>query len=82
MNFHHAHNLVDPKTVAAERSYGIRVSLPNADTLNKLLGSDWERFHWYPSERQRDKAYDTMALRHGYYRETDTPTQVLEKVTR
>jgi hypothetical protein len=82
MDYHHAHNLVDPSTAGAERRYGIRVTLPPGDTLRKILGDDWERLHWYRTEDERDAALEHMATRHGYYRNTDTPTQVLEKVSR
>ncbi|MCH8099527.1 MAG: hypothetical protein IIB74_03720 [Proteobacteria bacterium] len=48
----------------------------------KILGDNWEQLLWYASEADRDAAYTTMGTRHGYYRNTDTPTQVLEKITR
>ena len=82
MDYCHQHTLVDPQTAGEERRYGIRVSLPPGDTLRRLVGDDWERLHWYPTELERDKAYDDMAQRHGYYRKTDTPTQILEKILR
>ncbi|MDH3533771.1 MAG: hypothetical protein OEO82_12640 [Gammaproteobacteria bacterium] len=82
MEFCHQHNLVNPDAAGAERRFGIRVTLPPGDTLRKLLGDDWERLHWYPSEAERDKAFDKMATRHGYYRESDSPTQILEKIVR
>ena len=82
MDFCHQHNLVDPNEAGKERNFGIRVTLPAGDTLRKVLGDDWERLHWYASEAERDAAYDNMAERHGYYRKTDNPTQVLEKITR
>ena len=82
MDFCHQHNLVDPNEAGKERNFGIRVMLPAGDTLRKVLGDDWERLHWYASEAERDAAYDNMAERHGYYRKTDNPTQVLEKITR
>ena len=82
MDYCHQHNLVDPSVAGKERRYGIRVTLPADDTLRKILGDDWERLHWYPSEAERDRAYESMALRHGYYRKTDAPTQVLEKIVR
>lgn len=82
MDYCHKHNLVDPSIAGEERCYGIRVTLPTNDTLRKVLGEDWERVIWYPSETQRDAAYEKMATRHGYYRDTDTPTQVLEKISR
>ncbi len=82
MDFCHQHNLVDPEKAGAERRYGIRVTLPTGDTFSRLLGEDWERIHWFPTEEERDLAYENMATRHGYYRNTDTPTQVLEKIVR
>lgn len=82
MDFCHQHNLVDPARAGRERQFGIRVSLPPGDSMSGVLGSDWEHFHWYVSEAERDAAFERMATRHGYYRKTDDPTQVLEKVTR
>ena len=82
MDYCHRHNLVDPEQAGRERNFGIRVTLPPADTLRKVLGDDWERLHWFASETERDAAFDNMATRHGFYRETDNPTQVLEKITR
>ena len=82
MDFCHQHNLVDPENAGAERPFGIRVTLPAGDTLRNLLGDDWEKLHWYPTAAERDVAYEKMAIRHGYYRKTDNPTQILEKVDR
>ena len=82
MDFCHQHNLVDPSTAGAERHFGIRVTLPPGDTMRHLLGDHWERLHWYTSETERDCEFEKMALRHGYYRKTDNPTQVLEKIVR
>ena len=82
MDYCHQHNLVEPDKAGRDRRYGIRVTLPPNDTLRNVLGDDWERLHWYPSEDERDAAFDNMAVRHGYYRMTDSPTQVLEKIVR
>lgn len=82
MEYCHQHNLVDPDSAGKDRRFGIRVTLPCADTMRKLLGDDWEALHWYASETERDDAYAQMALRHGYYRNTDSPTQILEKIIR
>ncbi|MDH3748142.1 MAG: hypothetical protein OER97_08035 [Gammaproteobacteria bacterium] len=82
MEYCHKHNLVDPDQAGRERRFGIRVSLPASDTLRNILGDDWERLLWFTTEDERDKAYEEMAARHGYYRKTDTPTQVLEKIIR
>ena len=82
VNFCHPHNLVRPDSAGRERTYGIRVTLPANDSLRNLLGDDWERLHWYPGEAERDAAFKNMAERHGYYRNTDNPTQILEKISR
>ena len=82
MDYCHQHNLVDPDTAGRPRNFGIRVTLPAHDTLRRVLGEDWERIHWYATEADRDTAFDKMAERHGYYRKTDSPTQVLEKISR
>ncbi len=82
MDFCHQHTLVDPAAAGGERKFGIRVTLPPGDSLRKVLGDDWERLHWFPTEAERDAAFDRMAERHGYYRDTDAPTQVLEKLSR
>ena len=82
MVYCHQHNLVDPDKAGNERKFGIKVSLPANDTFNSILGDSWERIHWYTTELERDQAYENMAARHGYYRKTDTPTQVLVKIVR
>lgn len=82
MNFHHQHNLVDPAKAGAEKKFGIRVTLPPGDTLTRLLGEDWERHHWYATEAERDRKFANMMERHGYYRKTDNPTQILQKIVR
>lgn len=82
MDYCHQHNLVDPSGAGADRPWGIRVTLPASDTMRKILGEGWEKLHWYPSEAERDAAFEQMAKRHGYYRVSDTPTQVLEKIVR
>lgn len=82
MPYCHQHNLVEPELADAERKFGIRVSLPQGDTFSRVLGADWETLHWYRSAAERDEAFAQMAVRHGYYRKTDSPTQVLEKLVR
>ena len=82
MNYCHQHNLVDPDAAGRECSYGIRVTLPANDTLRNILGDDWEKLHWYPTEAERNAAFENMAQRHGYYRTSDSPTQILKKVQR
>lgn len=82
MTYCHQHNLVEPDKATAERKYGIRVTLPADDTFSRMLGDEWETLHWYRSERERNMAFEKMAIRHGYYRKSDSPTQVLEKIVR
>ena len=82
MSYCHRHNLVDPESADAQRRFGIKVTLPADDTLRNILGDDWERLHWYADADERDRAYQAMATRHGYYRASDSPTQVLEKIER
>ena len=82
MDYCHQHNLVEPDKANVERRFGINVSLPRGDTFRTLLGEDWNNAHWYATEAERDAAYDAMSERHGYYRETDSPTQVLIKIVR
>ncbi len=82
MEYCHQHNLVEPDLVGAKRTFGIRVTLPPGDTFRRILGEDWEQLHWFATEAERDLVFEQMALRHGYYRTTDTPTQILEKIAR
>jgi hypothetical protein len=78
----HRHNLVQPELADRDKRFGIRVTLPPGDTFARLLGTNWERFHWYRSEEERDAAFRQMAIRHGYYRKSDVPAQILEKLVR
>lgn len=82
LDYCHQHNLVDPDAAGRKRNFGIRVTLPANDTLRKVLGDNWERVHWFATAAERDAAYDSMAARHGYYRTSDNPSQVLEKISR
>jgi hypothetical protein len=82
MTYCHSHNLVDPNVAGSERRFGIRVTLPPGDTLRTIIGDDWEQRHWYSTEAERDCAFENMATRHGFYRNSDSPTQVLEKISR
>jgi len=82
VDYCHQHNLVDQTTIGQDRTFGIRISLPASDTLRKILGDNWEQLHWFPSAAERDAAFEKMGARHGYYRNTDTPTQILEKISR
>lgn len=73
------HNLrVMPASV---KPFGIRVSLPASDPFARLVGADWQKLHWFASERERDAVLADMASRHLYSRRGDDPSVVLEKVT-
>ena len=82
VSYCHRHNLVNKSQANADRKFGIRVTLPPSDTFARMLGDNWENIHWYPTEAERDRAFDEMSRRHGYYRKSDTPTQLLEKIVR
>ena len=62
------------------RPYGIRISLPPGDPFRKLLGSEWQRLHWYPSPQERDAAMADMSRRHEYSRSEDKPALVFQKI--
>ena len=78
MEICHPHNLNRPEP--EERPFGIRVSLPRGDTFAHLLGADWERFHWYATAEERDRALADMASEHLYSRRGDRPRMVFEAV--
>lgn len=76
----HPHNLNRPPPDA--RPFGIRVRLRARDPFTRLVGADWEKLHWFATERERDAAYADMAGRHLYSRRGDEPSVVYEKVER
>jgi hypothetical protein len=80
MHICHAHNLL--RRLDAPKPYGIRVSLPPGDTFTRLLGSTWQRHHWYATREERDRALADMASEHLYSRRGDRPTLVFEPVER
>ena len=79
MGISNVHNL---RSSPAEglRPYGVRVSLPGSDPMQKLLGSEWNRVHWYATAEERDARMAEMSRRHEYSRVTDSPSLVFEKV--
>lgn len=74
----HEHNLNDRPPDA--RPFGIRVRLRARDPFTRLVGADWQKFHWYASERERDDALAAMAERHLYSRRGDEPAVIFERV--
>lgn len=78
MDICHSHNLNRKPT--SEKPYGIRVRLPAGDTFGRLLGVDWEQFHWFASRAERDAALRDMASEHRYSRQGDRPHLIHEAV--
>jgi hypothetical protein len=80
MELCHGHNLNrDP---SARRRFGVRVRLTAIDPLNRLIGRDFERTHWFASATERDRALADMAGEHIYSRRGDKPTLRFERVDR
>ena len=74
----HEHNL--NSRPPAVKPFGIRVSLRPSDPFTRLVGADWQKLHWFATERERDEVFEDMASRHRYSRRGDEPTVVLEKI--
>lgn len=80
MEICHEHNLNGkPDT---RRRYGVRVRLTAADPLNRVLGGNFERTHWFSTPIERDRALADMAGEHLYSRRGDRPTLRFEAVDR
>ena len=62
------------------KPYGVRVSLRPGDPFAKLLGTDWQKTHWYFTAAERDQKLEDMARKHEYSRIGDQPALVFEKV--
>jgi len=78
MTLCHSHNLT--RDLTQPKPFGIRVSLPAGDSFNRLLGADWERYHWYTTETKRDAALKDMASEHLYSRRGDRPHVIYSAV--
>jgi hypothetical protein len=78
MDLCHAHNL--NRQPAAVKRFGIRISLRNGDSFTRLLGSDWQKDHWFATEQERDTALEDMASEHLYSRRGDRPALIFERV--
>jgi hypothetical protein len=59
--------------------YGVRVRLRSGDPFARLVGSDWQKTHWYATAAERDLALLDMAREHEYSRIGDRPTLLFEK---
>lgn len=80
MDLCHEHNLSAAANL--ERRFGIRVTLDSKDPLQRLLGGNIERTHWYATHIERDRALADMAAEHLYSRRGDRPTLRFEPVDR
>lgn len=72
MDICHSHNLSKPLDVP--KPFGIRVGIRSSDTFARLLGTGWQRHHWYATREERDSALADMASEHLYSRNGDKPT--------
>ncbi|MEC7860849.1 MAG: hypothetical protein VX469_06215 [Pseudomonadota bacterium] len=82
MNYCHSHNSNSENTSKKNKKYGIKITLPKGDSLRKILGENWSKKEWFETKTKRDNTYKEMKKRHGYYRKTDTPTQIIEKISK
>jgi hypothetical protein len=80
MEICHGHNFTrDPDR---KSRFGVRVRLSARDPMNRLIGRDFERTHWFASSTERDRALADMAGEHLYSRRGDRPTLTFEPVDR
>ena len=79
MSISNEHNL--NSLPPAAKPFGIRVSLRPRDPFTRLVGADWQKLHWFATERERDDAFEDMSSRHRYSRRGDEPAVVFEKIT-
>jgi hypothetical protein len=79
MGIANAQNLVRGVPVLP-RPFGIRVRLRPGDPFARLLGSDWQKTHWFFTASERDRVLEDMSRKHEYSRTGDKPALVFEKV--
>lgn len=65
-----------------DRPWGIRVTLNDQDPFRNLIDPDWEAFHWFATESERDQVLEDMRSEHRYSRIGDKPSLVFERVSR
>lgn len=73
-----AQNLNAP--MPASKPYGIRARLRARDPFTRLVGADWQKTHWFATERERDAVLADMSARHVYSRRGDEPSVIYERV--
>jgi hypothetical protein len=78
MEICHSHNLIE--ALDRPKPFGVRVRMRANDTFAGLLGTDWQRLHWYHTHEERDRALAEMASEHLYSRAGDRPTLIYEPI--
>jgi hypothetical protein len=82
MEICHGHNRRAGLRGAPEKTFGIRLSLPEGDPMRQVLGDDWHQFQWFENETSRESRIEELTGRFVYYRKGDRPTFVIERVER
>jgi hypothetical protein len=67
---------------AGPKTFGLRLSLPEGDTMSSVLGDGWHTFEWFRSDEERARRIAELTAQFTYYRKGDRPTYVIEKVDR
>jgi hypothetical protein len=80
MDICHAHNLGNAHSDSLR--FGVRVRSLPGDMLQRVIGQDLERVHWFETRVARDRALADMASEHVYSRRGDRPTLRFEPVER
>jgi hypothetical protein len=75
-----AHNL--SSLIKEAGLFGIEFRLPEEDTFNLILGTNWKYYRWYALREERDQAYQELKKEHAYSRIGDAPTILLSKIVR
>jgi hypothetical protein len=78
MSVSQEHNLREAP--AAIRPYGVRVRLRKGDPFGNLVGSGWEKEHWFATREERDDALRRMSGRYLYFRPGDAPALDFEPI--
>jgi len=50
------------------------------DPFRALLGPEWQKYHWFATAEERDRALEEMSRKHEYSRVGDRPALVFVKV--
>jgi len=74
----HQHNLAH--ALPLKLPYGIRVRLRRTDPFRNLVGDNWQREHWFATERERDEALAAMSGRYAYFRPGDEPALAFDRI--